>query len=157
MEILQANPADAEAILEIQKLAFHSEALLHNNFNIPPLRQDIASLIEDFRTYTFYKVLIGHKLIGAAKTRMLENQVLWIGRVVVHPDYQRKGVGTQLMKYIESSCPMAREFELFTAEKSTHNLLFYKQLGYRIQGKFAEPEHEDIVLVKLTKRNFRAE
>jgi hypothetical protein len=38
MKILQATAADAVEILNLQKLAYQSEAKLYNNFDIPPLK-----------------------------------------------------------------------------------------------------------------------
>jgi len=37
MEILQAIIADAEEILNLQKLAYRSESFRYNNYDIPPL------------------------------------------------------------------------------------------------------------------------
>jgi ribosomal protein S18 acetylase RimI-like enzyme len=151
MQIETASVQDAERILEIQKLAFYSEAILHNNFNIPPLRQDLKSLREDFAECTFYKVIAKGHIVAAVKVRLLGNDILMIGRLVVDPEYQRQGVGTKLVRFIESTYPEAKGFELFTAEKSRHNILFYNKLGYSVTKTFKEPEHEEILLVRMFK------
>lgn len=42
--ITAASPADAAAILALQKLAYQSEARLYNDFSIPPLLQTLEEL-----------------------------------------------------------------------------------------------------------------
>ena len=39
-----ANPNDAEAILDLQKRAYASEAEIYNDYNIPPLTQTLMKL-----------------------------------------------------------------------------------------------------------------
>jgi ribosomal protein S18 acetylase RimI-like enzyme len=151
VQIKRATISDAEEILALQKQAFHSEAQLHDNFNIPPLVQTLDSIIEDFSKYEFYKSVLNNRIIGAVKVRLLKNNQLWIGRLVVHPVHQGKGIGRNLMLFIETKYAGAAGFELFTAQKSVRNIKFYEGLGYRIKNTYSEPGHDDIVLVKMIK------
>jgi GNAT superfamily N-acetyltransferase len=155
--ISKAVPEDAQAILEVQKLAFRSEAELLNNFKIPPLLQTIESITEDFNTYEFFKITISNSVLGALKVKVLANNVLWIGRLIVHPDYQKQGLGRALMKYIEKKYDHVAGYELFTAQKSKRNIRFYQSLHYTIVDQFTEPGHSDIVLVKMAKSNHAGE
>jgi ribosomal protein S18 acetylase RimI-like enzyme len=149
--ISRAQKSDAQSILEIQKLAFRSEAELHNNFNIPPLTQTIESIREDFNTYEFYKLMVNNRITGSLKIRLIENDILWIGRLIVHPDFQNRGYGKALMQYIEKKYDNVAGYELFTGQKSERNIRFYQGLGYQIVGQFEEPGHSDIILVKMLK------
>ncbi len=54
-----------------------------------------------------------------------------IGRLFVHPDFQNRGIGSQLVRTIEKSFPHADRFELFTGDKSEKNISLYTKLGYR--------------------------
>ncbi|UYZ83420.1 hypothetical protein MTZ49_12555 [Entomomonas sp. E2T0] len=49
MLIQPATITDLPAILELQKLAYQSEAKLLNNFNIPPLKQTLINVEEEFK------------------------------------------------------------------------------------------------------------
>lgn len=49
MNILQATIDDAEEILQIQKLAYQSEAELYGDYDIPPLKQTVEELRDQFK------------------------------------------------------------------------------------------------------------
>lgn len=151
LQLQQATIADTQSILRIQKLAFQSEAEIYNNFNIPPLVQSLDSMQADFSSFDFYKALYEGKIIGAIKVQLVDKHKLWIGRLAVDPDYQNRGAGKFMMKEIERIYEFVNIYELFTGEKSKRNIQFYKSLGYQIAEYFHEPEHADILLVKMVK------
>jgi ribosomal protein S18 acetylase RimI-like enzyme len=151
MKIEKATIKDAEEILELQKKAFHSEAEIHQNFSIPPMVQTLESIQEDFSTYMFYKGVIEEKIVASVKVRILEDNQLWVGRLIVHPDYQNRGLGKNLMLHIEKLFSEVDSYLLFTAQKSRRNIYFYGKLGYTIESKFTESGHDDILLVKMVK------
>jgi ribosomal protein S18 acetylase RimI-like enzyme len=113
----------------------------------------LESIQEDFNTYEFYKMVADDRIVGALKIRMTENNVLWIGRLIVHPEFQNRGLGKALMRYMEQKSDSATGFELYTGSKSTRNIRFYESLGFSISGKCTEPGHSDIVMVKMIKTN----
>ena len=55
--IVQAEEADLEAILELQRLAYQGEARLLNDFSIPPLMQTLEEMKEEFRSGIFLKAV----------------------------------------------------------------------------------------------------
>ncbi len=131
MTITVAHRKDAGEILALQKLAFVSEAVTSQNFNIPPLLQTLEEMVNDFEEYTFLKMVENGKIIGSVKA-LVKEKTCYIGRLIVHPDYQNQGFGTCLMKKIESMFVGCSRFELYTGEKSVQNIRFYQNLGYRI-------------------------
>jgi GNAT superfamily N-acetyltransferase len=54
-----------------------------------------------------------------------------VGRLIVHPNLQNQGIGTKLLKAIESHFSGARRFELFTGYRSERNIHLYEKNGYR--------------------------
>jgi GNAT superfamily N-acetyltransferase len=99
--IASAAPEDAPAILELQKLAYQSEARLYNDWNIPPLTQTLDELVSDFTTKIFLKAQIGDKIVGSVRGHQLED-TCYVERLIVHPDVRGQGIGTALMAQIES-------------------------------------------------------
>ena len=54
-EITHAQIEDAEEILELQKLAYQSEAVIYNDWSIPPLTETFEEIRAEFSKYTFLK------------------------------------------------------------------------------------------------------
>jgi len=147
--ILQADLEDAEEILELQKLAYQSEAILNNDWTIPPLTQSLSQIKSEFENKIFLKVAIGDKIIGSVRAS-LDDGTCRIGRLIVHPDYQKNGIGTSLMERIEELFSHAERFELFTGKKSIDNIRLYQRLGYRFSREESlSPRVQLIFMEKL--------
>ena len=66
--IVQAEEADLEAILELQRLAYQGEARLLNDFSIPPLMQTLEEMKEEFRSGIFLKAVDEKgKIVGSVR------------------------------------------------------------------------------------------
>lgn len=128
--IAAADLADAAAILDLQKLAYASEAELYQDFALPPLLQTLPEIQADFASHVFLKANSEGVIKGSVRGVMAGDTCL-VGRLIVHPDHQRQGLGTRLMREIEARFALARRFELFTGHKSAGNLRLYARLGYR--------------------------
>lgn len=149
--VLDATEADAAAILEIQKLAFHGQGVLYNDFTLPPLTQTLEELIKDFKKYAFLKAVYEEKTVGSVRGRV-EGNTCFISRLLVHPHYQNKGIGKMLMLALEQKFDAARRYELHTGHKSEKNLALYGKLGYREYKR--KPQSANVMLICMEKRNF---
>jgi ribosomal protein S18 acetylase RimI-like enzyme len=129
--ITYASTEDAVAILELQKLAYQSEAKLYNDFSIPPLIQTMEELEVDFNSKVFLKTQVESKIIGSIRGYQSGN-TCYIERLIVHPNHQGQGIGTALMESFESCFGQVQRFELFTGKKSDRNIHLYERLGYKI-------------------------
>lgn len=129
--ITYASTEDAAAILELQKLAYQSEAKLYNDFSIPPLIQTMEELEVDFTSKVFLKAQVESKIIGSVRGYQAGN-TCYIERLIVHPNHQGQGIGTALMESFESCFVQVQRFELFTGTKSDRNIHLYERLGYKI-------------------------
>jgi ribosomal protein S18 acetylase RimI-like enzyme len=130
MFIEQANVADAEEILTLQRLAYQSEAVLNNDFSILPLTQTLEQMRADFERQAVLKATIDGKIVGSARGYLREG-TCHVGRLIVHPEFQRRGIGTSLLNALERHFSAADRYELFTGEHSERNLALYQKLGYR--------------------------
>ncbi len=131
MQIEIADIQDAPAILALQKLAFQSEAALCNDYTLPPLTQTLEELELDFHECAFLKGVVDGTIVGSVRGNR-RGETCYIGRLVVHPEFQNQGLGAQLLAAMESHFAQAQRCELFTGQKSARNLYFYQKLGYRI-------------------------
>ncbi|MGD0338390.1 MAG: GNAT family N-acetyltransferase [Bacteroidota bacterium] len=131
MEIGNAIFNDLPSILELQKLCYRENAERYNDYQIPPMTQTIKDLEDEFNHNVILKAEDQSKIIGSLRAYE-KNRICYIGRVIVHPDYQNKGIGTKLMIEIERRFPDVSKYELFTGYKDEKNIYFYGKLGYKI-------------------------
>lgn len=131
LTIERALPQDAPAILALQRLAFQSEAALYNDWSIPPLTQTLEALLEEFSAAIILKAIAEGQLVGSVRARCHDG-LCEVGRLIVHPAFQRRGIGSRLLTAIEDQFPAVTRFELFTGSRSESNLRLYQRAGYRI-------------------------
>ena len=150
MIVEQAKKEDLGKILELQKLAFRSQAEIYNDFSIPPLIQTPEEIEKDFQNQTYLKAVTNKKIIGSV--RGYEDSITcYIGRLIIHPDFQNQGYGTKLMAKIESIFKNVERYEIFTGYKDVKNLYLYQKLGYK---KFKiEKVNENLFFEYLEKVN----
>ncbi|MGE5173063.1 MAG: GNAT family N-acetyltransferase [Betaproteobacteria bacterium] len=148
IDIRDATTSDAAAILEIQKLAFHGQGILYNDFTLPPLLQTLEELVLDFKKHLFLKAMDEGRVVGSIRGRA-ERETCFISRLIVHPDYQNKGIGKKLMHAVENKFGKALRYELSTGHKSEKNLALYAKLGYREYER--KPQSAKVMLICLEK------
>jgi ribosomal protein S18 acetylase RimI-like enzyme len=149
MIIQPAEPADAAEILALQKLAYHDEAAIYNEFGIPPLTQTLDGMRADLEWQTCLKAILDGRIIGSVRAYLSEG-TCFVGRLIVHPEFQNRGLGTRLMSELELLFSHAARFELFTGHMSERNLYLYDKLGYRPFKR--ERISDALTLVYLEKR-----
>lgn len=149
MTIEQATEDDAEKILALQKLAYQSEAAIYDDYSIPPLLQTLEELQGEFTGKRFLKAVTNGEIVGSV--RGYENHgTCFIGRLIVHPRHQNRGIGTLLMQAMEQAYEGTPRFEVFTGHRSDRNIRLYEKLGYRIFG--TETVTHRLKLVYMEKR-----
>lgn len=70
---------------------------------------------------------INGKIVGSVRD-YLKNNTVHIGKLIVHPDLQRRGIETRLLLEMQRIYPDKR-YELFTSTRSLHNIKIYQNLG----------------------------
>lgn len=124
-----AQKGDYEEILQLQKLAFRSVAEVYNDFTISPLVQTMESLTEEAKRSVILKIVEDRKIIGSVRA-FEKDGTCYIARLMVHPDFQNRGIGKKLLEAIER-CFGGVRYELFTGNLLQKNLSFYEKQGYR--------------------------
>ena len=148
MSIEQAAIDDAQEILTLQKLVYQSEAEIYNDFNIPPLHQTLDEIKAEFVNQQFLKYCEKGRIVGSVRAYVKEGTCL-IGKLIVHPECQNRGIGTKLLQEIENTFDHATRYELFTGHKSQKNLYLYEKNGYRIFRR--QEVTDDLTIVFMEK------
>lgn len=129
--IIRADKEDLSEILGLQYLAYQSEARLFNDEDIPPLKQTLADVENEYRKGIILKALEEDKTIIGSVRAFCDHETVYIGKLMVHPSKQGRGIGTLLLLEMEKQYPKQR-YELFTSTRSEKNIALYKKLGYKI-------------------------
>lgn len=153
MIIERAKAEDMKEILQLQKIAYISEAEIYDDYSIPPLIQTKDEIKEEFKNHVFLKAVSENKIIGSVRAHMINSKTCYIGRLIVHPDFQNQGIGTQLMDEIEEIFRECERFELITGHNSKKNIYIYKKRGYKLFK--TEKLTNNLNLVYLEKINNR--
>jgi len=85
----------------------------------------------DLRQQVVFKAAIDGGLISSVRG-YLRDETCYIGRLIVHPEFQNRGIGTTLMNSMEQHFSEARRYELYTGDRSGRNIYLYRKLGYHI-------------------------
>lgn len=148
MEIRKAEKNDLAEILELQYLAYQSEAELFKSKDIPPLRETLDELADEFNDGEILKLVLDDGTIIGSVRATLKDGTAYIAKLMVHPDFRNRGFGSKLLREIEDCFPDTR-YELFTSTKSVDNIRLYQKMGYEI---FDQKEISDeIVFVYMQK------
>lgn len=128
--ITKAQKNDLEEILKLQYLAYQSEAALFGNKDIPPLKQTLDEVIEEYNEGLVLKMNDeSGAIIGSVRAKEKDGTV-YIGKLMVRPDHQKKGYGKRLLLEPEKYYP-GKRYELFTSTRSQDNIRLYKSVGYK--------------------------
>jgi tRNA (guanine37-N1)-methyltransferase len=144
-EIRLAQPADAGELLTLQRACWVQESQANPGVHIEALHEDLAQVASWLTEWLTLVVRHHGRLIGAARGQ--ERDGVWhIGRLMVAPDLQGRGLGRFLLREIEEAAPAhVTSYTLFTGAGSIGNLRAYKRAGYR------RTDHEDRQVVRLAK------
>ena len=126
-----ATVADAEELLVLQKRAFRIEAERYDDYQIPPMTQTVEQLRADFERQRVIKASLKGKIVGSVRGYR-ENGTCHVGRLVVDPNYLRRGIGRRLMHALEDAFAETARFELFTGEHTAPALRLYEGMGYQM-------------------------
>ena len=148
MKIIQASENDLREILALQYLAFQSEAVILKNPDIPPLKQTLDELQDEFAEQIFLKAIDDDGSIVGSVRYYSQGDTVYIGKLIVNPEFQGRGIGTKLLLEVEKLCPNKR-YELFTRSNNLRNLSIYERLGYKIFDE--KPVMKDLSFAYLEK------
>ncbi|MGO4698032.1 GNAT family N-acetyltransferase [Paenibacillus sp. 2TAB26] len=121
------DAAIAEEVLRIQIPSYRVEAELIDFYEIPPLKDTVDTLRNCGET--FYGYYINNELCGAIAI-MIENNIIDIHRLIIHPNHFRKGIAKQLLQHIESDGVSGSVIVVSTGSKNAPAVNLYKQSGY---------------------------
>lgn len=90
-----------------------------------------------------FKLVDGDKLIGTVTTTLHGQRLAWIGMMLVHPDYRRRGLATDLMmaaiEFLRS-----RDVATIRLDATPLGRPLYEKIGFRADGSWSRWKAEAV-------------
>jgi tRNA (guanine37-N1)-methyltransferase len=149
-DVALATAADAPEIVTLGLAAWAGEFAQAGRL-FGPGHDTVADLVAGLAQWRTWVVRAGGRLVASVRGRVdPEHPTTWqIGRLMVAPDLQGRGLGRALLAFAEGQAPSGTAaYWLNTAATSERNLRTYRKAGYRVlPGPGSFPDTVD-----LTKR-----
>jgi len=145
VEVRLVRPGDTGELFTLQRACWVQEDQDNPGVVIPALHETLEDVRGWISRDTVLVARSAGRLVGAVRASLRDRD--WdIGRLMVAPDLQGRGLGRMLLERIEAAAPPdATSYALFTGAGSRRNQKMYKKAGYRLRGE-VEPG-----VVRLTK------
>ncbi|CUR56217.1 tRNA (guanine-N(1)-)-methyltransferase [metagenome] len=155
LDVRPAVPADAGELYTLQRACWLQELQANPGVEIPALRESLDDVRRGLGEWT---VMVARepssgRLVGAVRGRLDRHGEWDIGRIMVAPDLQGRGLGRALLELVEGLAPSGVEtFVLFTGAGSSDNIRMYKKAGFRLRPDRAAPPGAVVLTKHLGKR-----
>ncbi len=148
LSLAVAEQSDAAEIMVLSRACWLPEGCEHQSFLVPALTETVSDVVRWLQQWHSWTVRSNGRLIGGVRAKRTADY--WdIGRLMVAPDLQGRGLGSALLEFAEAAAPPdVTGFGLFTGGRSSANLRLYRRRGYRITGR---GEYRGVPTVELFK------
>ncbi|PFE70202.1 GNAT family N-acetyltransferase [Bacillus cereus] len=101
------------------------------DYNIqPPGYSSVEMTIYSIEELDYFKVIMDEEIVGGIIVTISGKSYGRIDRIFVNPKHQGKGIGSQVIDFIEEKFPNVRIWDLETSSRQINNHHFYKKMGF---------------------------
>ncbi len=147
-DVAVASPADAPELLTLGRACWVTEGRANGTFDIPPLVESLQDVVDGLSQWQTWTVRSAGRLVGSVRGRRdPRDPSTWqVGRLMVAPDLQGRGLGRALLAHVEAAAPAdTTTCWINTGRGSERNLRTYRKAGYRaVPGEGAYPGTVDL-------------
>lgn len=123
----------AKEVLKLQRVSYQVEAEYIGTNDIPPLKETLGELVNCGENFLGY---MAEERFAGVLSYKLDKGIVDIHRVMVHPDYFRRGIAKDLIGYLELMYPAVGEMIVSTGAKNNPAVQLYLKLGFeRLEDK----------------------
>ncbi|RJE87502.1 GNAT family N-acetyltransferase [Paenibacillus sp. 1011MAR3C5] len=140
------NRGVAEQLLAVQLPAYRIEADIIGFWDIPPLRDTAETIMKSSETF------VGYRLDGALAGFISfedEGDARDICRMVVHPDYFRRGIAKSLLAYVLEDAGKHKKVKVSTGAKNEPAIALYRSFGFVDAGAIEIAPEVKLALFEL--------
>ncbi|MBE7371045.1 tRNA (guanosine(37)-N1)-methyltransferase TrmD [Dermacoccus barathri] len=143
IEAVPIAPADLGELMTLQRACWAPEvaaASPEESWWGAPAEtvEQLAASMDEWNTWV---VRAGGRLVASVRAKVTgDDHTTWeIGRLMVAPDLEGRGLGRALLEFAEDQAPPAvRRFRLTTGADRERNMAIYKKAKYRVVGDGAD-------------------
>jgi tRNA (guanine37-N1)-methyltransferase len=134
LEIRTATRADAGELFTLTRACWLQEQRANPDKVFPAIEESLEDAVRGIEECTTFVARVAGRIVGSCRGRLAAD--VWdIGRVMVAPDLQGRGLGAYLLTLIEQAAPAeATSYALVAGARSADNIRMYKRAGYRLLG-----------------------
>ncbi len=149
LEIRRGVAADAGELHTLRLAAFVAEGRANDSFDIPPLTDGLDATEAALARDTVLVARLRGRLVGAVIGTAGLAGAWTIGRLIVAPDLQGRGIGGRLLAEAEAAAPPNRTVAtLITGVGSKKNIAFYTRRGYRVIDRTEDSAGVPVVIME---------
>lgn len=126
------NPEVSKEVLNIQISSYKVETEIIDYYDIPPLKDTVQSLQQCGET--FFGYYLNKELCGVISIK-IDDGIIDIHRLMVHPRHFRKGVANKLLNFIEVEIDDFETIVVSTGAENTPAVNFYLKNGFLKTGE----------------------
>lgn len=155
LDVRPAVPADAGELYTLQRACWLQELEANPGVEIPALRESLDDVRRGLGEWTVMvaREPVSGRLVGAVRGRVDRHGEWDIGRIMVAPDLQGRGLGRALLELVEALAPPeVATYVLFTGAGSTDNLRMYKKAGFRLRPDRKAPPGAVVLTKQVSRR-----
>lgn len=141
-QLLLETNEDILVLLSLQLASYRVEAELIGFDDIPPLKDGIQSIREAEETfYGFFVQENGERRLAGAISYSREGTIVTICRMMVHPNFFRRGIARSLLQHILMEQPKngVTRFIVSTGTKNIPAIRLYESFGFTLRRVFTVP------------------
>ena len=146
--IRQATADDIDAVMDCSKSAY-KKFTARIGYEPLPMVTDYAEPIANLQVW----VLAENEAVSGVLVLHPEPDHLLVYSVAIRSEFQGMGYGRKLMNFAEEQAREGgyRMIELYTNERMTENVAFYKRLGYEQYDRREHSQRADSWLIYMRK------
>ncbi len=155
LDVRPAVPADAGELFTLQRACWLQELEANPGVEIPALRESLDDVRRGLDGWVVRVVRepSSGRLVGAVRGKVDAHGEWDIGRVMVAPDLQGRGLGRALLELVQELAPEEVEtYVLFTGQGSADNQRMYKKAGFRLRPDRKAPPGAVVMTKRATRR-----
>jgi tRNA (guanine37-N1)-methyltransferase len=147
LDLAVATAADGPELMVLTRACWVAEIARYGMFGAG--EETLHEVVEALGEWTTWTWRSSGRLVASVRVRTSPTDpTLWqIGRLMVAPDLQGRGLGRALLAHAEAQAPAGTAaYWLNTGASSERNLRIHRKAGYRVQpGEGAFPGTVDLV------------